>query len=175
VKRGEELTFSYLPLETLCLPVQIRRSIFSKNWGGNLCECTRCAMEAEVGPDKDATQDALEKFSTDLNEFLEKSPYNFTNEKIEALLRGKCEALDWKGSKWQTLLVYSWYLNHCMGFLRKSRTELKRSLNFGGPLGRAVDRALDYYDLLQEVVPVKEKEKRFTKHQTWISRKDLPC
>lgn len=81
-------------------------------------------------------------------------PYNFTNEKIEQLMRGKSDGFEWKGAAWREIIILNWYMQHCQGFIRKSRLELKRSLNFGGPLGRAIDRALDLYALLQNVVPV---------------------
>jgi len=86
--------------------------------------------------------------------YIEHVPYNFTNEKIEQLMRGKSDGFEWKGAPWREIIILNWYMQHCQGFIRKSRMELKRSLNFGGPLGRAIDRALDLYALLQNVVPV---------------------
>jgi hypothetical protein len=55
VLKGEELFFSYLPMESLCLPVQVRRTVFAKNWGGAGCECARCSREGREGQDKDVT------------------------------------------------------------------------------------------------------------------------
>ncbi len=61
VLKGQELTFSYLPLDSLCLPVQLRKQLFAKNWGGFDCACSRCQKESQDGPDKEVTSKVFKK------------------------------------------------------------------------------------------------------------------
>ncbi len=152
VQQGQELTISYLDFAALCLPVQVRSAVFARNWGGTPCGCERCAAELENGAAKNVTSKDYEDFVAGFTKYIEHVPYQFTNEKIEQLIRGKAD-FAWKGPLWQELIIGNWYANHCVSFMRQSRMELKRSLNFGGPLGRALDRVLDYYALTQQVVP----------------------
>jgi hypothetical protein len=152
VLKGQELTIAYLDFPSLCVPVQLRREVFAKNWGGSACECARCAKELAGGADKNVTAKEYDDFIEGFHKYIENVPYQFTNEKIEHLVRGKAE-FAWKGPLWQELIIHAWYAGHCVSFMRQSRMELKRSLNFGGPLGRAIDRVLDYYALVQQVLP----------------------
>jgi hypothetical protein len=126
VLKGEELTFSYLALEMLCLPVFSRRTMFAQNWGGGaVCECARCAEEMETGPDKDVTPTVtqlerhffgvltyktkdVDKFGESFKNYIDKASYNFTNEKIEQMMRGKSD-FEWKGKQWKELIIYNWF------------------------------------------------------------------
>ena len=67
-------------------------------------------------------------------------------------MRSKSDMFNWHNARWKEFMIYNWYAEHVYGFILRKH-QLKRVLNFGGHLGRAIDRVWQYYDLLLTLIP----------------------